>query len=687
MRPVAAAYRRFGPLAGRAASPDPFRNKTMSSTLSPSRSALAAAQQSQAERHWRSGVEHGRAGRWKEAEKAHARATRIAPGEPLFWVNLGQARRKLGDLDGAAEAAGRALEADPRSTLAAQLRLSVRLESNRFADAIVDVERIVSRGDAMHGTWLEYAIALDRVGRHREAVSAGLQALARKPDLFEAHVLLCNAFDPLGLHAEAVECLRTAVALRPGWEQGLGGILYHSLFACDWRRLDADLEALRAALAEPRAHDIGPFMFLSFGAGAAEQKRIFTEHAQRQWSGAKPLPPLVPPHGAPPAKLRVGYLSNDFNNHATATLLIQALEMQDRSRIEVRAYSYSNDDGTPLRRRIEAAFDAFVDVSTVTDAQAAQRIRDDGVEILVDLKGYTRHARPGILALRPAPIQAAWLGFPGTSGMSFIDYAIVDPVVVPPSKSDEFTEKLAWLPDCYQPNDRARTIGPAPGRAACGLPEDGFVFCCFNHTYKIRPEIFDVWCRLLRDVPASVLWLLESNARARENLEREAQARGIEAHRIVFAPRATTEAHLARLRHADLVLDTLPINAHTTASDALWAGAPIVTCVGDAFVGRVCASLLGAVGLPDLVTADLGAYESLARSLATEPAHLASIRDRLRVGRDRGALFDAERFARELDALLLRMAERWRAGLEPEHLPARAVTAAPGAEAPAAAER
>jgi predicted O-linked N-acetylglucosamine transferase (SPINDLY family) len=395
----------------------------------------------------------------------------------------------------------------------------------------------------------------------------------------------------------------------------------------------------------------------------------------------------VPPHGAPPAKLRVGYLSNDFNNHATATLLIQALEMQDRSRIEVRAYSYSNDDGTPLRRRIEAAFDAFVDVSTVTDAQAAQRIRDDGVEILVDLKGYTRHARPGILALRPAPIQAAWLGFPGTSGMSFIDYAIVDPVVVPPSKSDEFTEKLAWLPDCYQPNDRTRTIGPAPGRAACGLPEDGFVFCCFNHTYKIRPEIFDVWCRLLRDVPGSVLWLLESNARARENLEREAQARGIEARRIVFAPRATTEAHLARLQHADLVLDTLPINAHTTASDALWAGAPIVTCVGDAFVGRVCASLLGAVGLPDLVTADLGAYESLARSLATEPAHLASIRDRLRVGRDRGALFDGERFARELDALLLRMAERWRAGLEPEHLPARAVTAAPGAEAPAAAER
>jgi predicted O-linked N-acetylglucosamine transferase (SPINDLY family) len=329
-----------------------------------------------------------------------------------------------------------------------------------------------------------------------------------------------------------------------------------------------------------------------------------------------------------------------------------------------------------MRRRLEAAFDAFVDVSGLGDAEVARRIRDDGVEILVDLKGYTRHARTAILAMRPAPVQVEWLGFPGTTGAPFVDYAIVDPVVLPPSRADEFTEKLAFLPDCYQPNDRLRAIGAPPGRAACGLPGDGFVFCCFNPTYKIRPELFDVWCRLLRDVPGSVLWLLESNAQARANLLREAAARGVDPERLVFAPLVASEANLARLRHADLVLDTLPVNAHTTASDALWAGAPIVTVVGNAFAGRVCASLLAAVGLPELATADLAAYEALARALATDPARLASIRERLERARDASPLFDSARFARELDALLLRMAERHRAGLAPEHLPPRPVTVA-----------
>ena len=645
----------------------------MPSTISPPRPAPPAPVRAEAERHWRSGVEHARAGRWKEAEKAHARATRVAPGEPLYWINLGQARRRLGDLEGAIAAADRALEADPKSTLAAQLRLAARMERHRWSDAVEDAERVVRHPDATPGSWLEYALALDRAGRPRDAVSAALQALTRKPDLFEAYVVLCNAFDPLGLHVEAVECLRTAVALRPGWGQGLGGIVYHSLHACDWPRLDEDLDALRALLAQPGPHDFGPFMFLSFGADAATQKRVFAEHAQRQHGHVRPLPAPVPPRGAPPARVRIGYLSNDFHAHATATLLVQVLERHDRTKVEVRAYSYSVDDGSPLRRRIEAAFDAFVDVSGLSDAEAAQRIRDDGVEILVDLKGYTRHARTAIVAMRPAPVQVEWVGFPGTTGAAFVDYAIVDPVVVPLANADEFTEKLAWLPDCYQPNDRLREIGPAPGRAACGLPEDAFVFCSFNHTYKIRPALFDAWCRLLQAVPGSVLWLLESNAQARANLAREAVARGVDPARLVFAPLVPAEANLGRLGHADLVLDTLPVNAHTTASDALWAGVPIVTCVGDAFAGRVCASLLSAVGLPELATADLRAYEALALALATDPARLASVRERLRIGRERAPLFDSARFTRELEALYVRMAERWRAGLAPEHLPPRPV--------------
>jgi protein O-GlcNAc transferase len=349
-------------------------------------------------------------------------------------------------------------------------------------------------------------------------------------------------------------------------------------------------------------------------------------------------------------------------------LIAQVLELHDRRRVEVRLYSYGAGDASPMRRRIESAGDAFVELAGLSDREAAQRIRDDGVEVLVDLKGYTLNARTAILAMRPAPVQVAYLGFPGTMGADFIDYAIADPVVAPASMADAFAEKLAWLPDCYQPNDRLREIGPPPGRAACGLPEQGVVFCCFNHTYKLRPALFDRWCRLLARTPGSVLWLLQSNAQARANLLREAAARGIDAGRIVFAPVVPPAQNLGRLTHADLFLDTLPINAHTTASDALWAGVPVVTCPGDSFVGRVAASLLKAVGLDELVAPDLDAYEAVAHRLASDPARLAAVRTRLGAAREDAPLFDSARITRGLEDLYERMSARWRAGQEPAHL-------------------
>jgi predicted O-linked N-acetylglucosamine transferase (SPINDLY family) len=632
-----------------------------------------------ADRHWRGGLEHARAGRWKDAEKAYARAVRCVPGDPLYRVNLGQARRKLGDLGGALEQADAALRACPGDALATQLRLAVLLERHCFVDAVEAAGRVAARPDADHAHWFDYGVALDGAGRHRDAIGALMQAIVRKPDGFEAYVVMCNAFDRLGMHAEAVESLRTALVLRPGWGQALGGVVYQALHGCDWSRLDADLAALEATLARPGPHDFGPFMFLSFGASGAVQRRVFEDHARLHAGAVVPLPPPPASTAVRPARLRIGYLSSDFHLHATAVLLVEALERRDPARFEVRLYSHSRDDGSALRARITTACDAFVDVSGLSDREAAQRIRDDRVDVLVDLKGWTTGARTAVLAMRPAPVQVSWLGFPGTSGATFVDYAIVDPIVVPPGCSGEFTEKLAWMPECYQPNDSRREIGPAPGRAACGLPEDGVVLCCFNHTYKIRPEVFDVWCALLREVPGSVLWLLESNAQARANLVREAGARGVGAQRLVFAPMASHEAHLARLGHADLVLDTLPVNAHTTASDALWAGVPLVTCVGDAFVGRVAASLLHAVGLPELAVPDLAAYHALARALALDAPRRAALRARLAEARTRSALFDAERFARELEALFDRMSERHRAGLAPEHLPPRPVRA--GADA------
>lgn len=644
-------------------------------THSPRRASPAAANP-EAERHWRGGVEHARAGRWKDAEKAHARAVRAAPKEPLFWVNLGQARRKLGDLDGACAAAEEALRTDPSSKIAVQLRLATRLERHRYADAIEDAARVTREDGATHHQWADYGVALYQLGRHQEAVSALLRALACKPDFFEAHVALCNSFDRIGLHAEAVECLRTALMLKPGWGAGIVGAIYHSLFSCDWSHLDDDLHALTALLERPEPQDFGPFMFLSFGTDAAGQRRVFGDHARLNHAHELPFPRVDPSARPAGGRLRIGYLSNDFHQHATAMLLAQVIELHDRERFDVRLYSYGTADGSAMRRRLEAASESFVDVAGFSNREAAQRIRDDGIDILIDLKGYTLNARTAIMAMRPAPIQAAYLGFPGTMGADFIDYAIVDPVVAPPSMAEAFAEKLAWLPDCYQPNDRLREVGTPPGRHACGLPEQGFVFCCFNHTYKIRPSMFDIWCRLLAATPGSVLWLLQSNPQARGNLLREAQARGIDPSRLVFAPVVSSGENLARLTHADLFLDTLPVNAHTTASDALWSGVPLVTCAGDSFVGRVAASLLHAVGLPELAVADLAAYESLAAAIASDPARLAALKAHLERARSTAPLFDSALTTRGLEALYLRMAERWHAGLAPDHLQPRRLAAA-----------
>jgi predicted O-linked N-acetylglucosamine transferase (SPINDLY family) len=319
-----------------------------------------------------------------------------------------------------------------------------------------------------------------------------------------------------------------------------------------------------------------------------------------------------------------------------------------------------------MRARLMRAFDRFVDIRPLSHRAAAERIRDDAVDILIDLKGYTQHARPQIAAFRPAPVQVSYLGFPATMGAAFIDYVIVDDVVAPASAQPFFAEKLVHLPGCYQVNDRARAIAAsAPARADCGLPRAGFVFCSFNNTYKITPDFFACWMRLLAAVPDSVLWLLEANDLVARNLRREAQARGIDPARLVFAPRAPLAEHLARHRNADLFLDTLPCNAHTTASDALWAGLPVVTCAGSTFAGRVAGSLLTAMGMSDLIAASPAEYERTALALARDPRKLADLRARLSRARAASTVFDLPRTARHLEAAYARMWRRWCAGESP----------------------
>jgi predicted O-linked N-acetylglucosamine transferase (SPINDLY family) len=369
---------------------------------------------------------------------------------------------------------------------------------------------------------------------------------------------------------------------------------------------------------------------------------------------------------APKPKLRLGYLSADFHTHPTTALLAEVIELHDRARFETVAYSLGPDDGSAMRARIETAFDRFHDLAAPAPRAAAERIHRDGIDILIDINGFTRAGRVDIVAYRPAPIQVNYLGFPGTMGADFIDYIVADDFICPPGSDIHYTEAIARLPDCYQPNDRKRRVAPSPpSRHDCGLPDSGFVFCCFNNSFKIVPEVFDVWMALLRAVPDGTLWLIEDNALAKHNLGRAASARGIAPDRLVFAQRIAPELHLARHAHADLFLDTLPYNAHTTACDALWAGLPVVTCAGETFAGRVAGSLLRAVGLPQCIAGSLDDYRRLALALATDRAKLDALKRHLAAVRDTCALFDSRRYTPNLERLYEAMWQNWLAGKPP----------------------
>jgi protein O-GlcNAc transferase len=404
------------------------------------------------------------------------------------------------------------------------------------------------------------------------------------------------------------------------------------------------------------AFDSSPFAFLA----VCDDPQLHHDLAKAYVRNKAPLPasPLWRQRRARD-KIRIGYLSADFREHPVSYLIAEVIELHDRSRFEVFGISASANDGGEQRRRLEATFDAFVDVSAMTDTALARRIAEAEIDILVDLGGHTGDGRILALCHRPAPVQVTYLGYLGTSGAPFIDYAIVDAHVVPASDVHDYSEKLVYLPECYMCNDRKREIAErTPSRAECGLPEDGFVFCCFNNSYKINAPVFDIWMRLLRAVPGSVLWLRADNNWARASLQREATARGVAPQRLVFAERVGSNSeHLARHRVADLFIDTLPYNAHTAASDALWVGLPVLTCTGRSFAARVAGSLLHAIGLPELVTGSLPEYEAIALRLATYPVELRALRDRLACNRSTHPLFDTPSWTSHLEAAYQEM---WR---------------------------
>jgi predicted O-linked N-acetylglucosamine transferase (SPINDLY family) len=451
-----------------------------------------------------------------------------------------------------------------------------------------------------------------------------------------------------------------ACEIAPHTPYALSSLVWSALHCCDWRDLDARIRALRDQVR--RDIPAAPFTLLAVCDAPAEQLHCAARHVREALPAQ---PPLARATRSAPGRIRLVYLSADFHEHATAYLMARLFELHERSRFELIGVSYGPDDRSAMRERVVRAFDRFIDVREMSDAAAARTIAGLQPGILVDLKGHTAQSRLGILAHRPAPLQIAYLGYPGTSAAPFIDYLIADRVVIGAQEEDLYSEKIAYLPHSYQANDDTVVLAAAPPREALGLPPQAFVFCCFNAAYKLTPRFFDIWMRLLARLPASVLWLFDPGPAGVRNLRVAARTRGVEPERLIFASRVGHAQHLARQQRADLFLDTLPYNAHTTASDALWAGLPLVTCAGTTFAGRVAASLVMAAGLPELVTHSPADYEALALSLAREPQALARVREKLARNRAGAPLFDSARFCGDLERAYLQMWEIQQRGEAP----------------------
>ncbi|MGU3495342.1 tetratricopeptide repeat protein [Xanthobacteraceae bacterium A53D] len=586
-------------------------------------------------------------------------------GEAVFALAVAMTRAKE-DASAVNEVLARGLAAGAITVEEAAVRGTELFHQNGFANEAFALLRFASENKCRSpGCYVNYAILLNSRARKAEAATALQVALRLDPNDTTALTNLSQLLVDTKQYPEALAHLRKILQTRPEHAVANHGIAEISRHICQWKNT-ADEEVAMGALVARVAGRVPPFFILA----AHVPARVHLDIA-RAWCNGLRVPDVdrLPP--APPAdpsrRIRIGYLSSDLHSHATAFLAVELFELHDRERFEVFAYSHSPDDKSEMRARVVAAFDHFIEVGDMTDGEAARRIRADGIDILVDLKGYTKDSRNEILAMRPAPVQVNYLGFPGTMGADFVDYIIGDRFVTPLDKAHLYDEKIVQLPHAYQPNDSRRAIAPTvPSRAACGLPETGFVFCCFNNTYKITPDIFAVWMRLLEAVPDSVLWLFEANPSARDNLYYEASGMGVDPDRIVFAPRLKTAEHLARHVHADLFLDTMFYNAHTTASDALWAGVPLVTVMSEGFAGRVAASLLNAVGLPELVTESLADYEALALSLATDPERLAALKAHLATVHTTAPLFDAKAYTAGIETAFTRMHALRVAGKTPE---------------------
>jgi predicted O-linked N-acetylglucosamine transferase (SPINDLY family) len=631
-----------------------------------------SASAQKAHQHWERGVAKLKSKEWGAAHQCFDAAVKLQPNDPLYRLNAARCCLELARFEEALTHADRAAELEPGSEVAAFMRVRAMHRLHRNAEILQVLAAMPESQRGSREYWVAKGCALQNTGKHQEAIQAFMDALMFSMDDALSHYRMGISFYELELKEEASECFRTGLLLGLGHNalHVHGMLAYAERENCRWPQAaeqEAQLRSLVSAAPNNARIITAPFAHITLTDDPLHQLKACTLMSNT-WLDLKPV--VRPNRTGNPQRLRVGYLSNDLHQHATCVLMCEVFEHHDRDRFEVFAYSTGRDDGTAMRRRVIKAVEHFVDLQGKPDHQIAQRIADDDLDLLIDLKGYTAGNRMGVLARRPAPLQAAFLGFPGTTGAPFIDYIVGDPLVTPLSHAAYFSEHIAQMPLCYQPNDRQRPRPQPMTRAEVGLPENAVVLCGFNQAYKITPDVLDAWVDVLNDLPEAVLWLLDWHGQAKPHLLQELAKRGIGAERVFWAPRWDLGKHISRVRLADLFIDTWPCNAHTTASDALWAGLPVVSLMGETFASRVAGSLLNAVGLPELICTDVRQYRRTIVEIARDPARRQALRERLDQAREDSPLFDSERFTRDYEALMVRMIERMRTGMQPTHLSA-----------------
>ncbi|MDP8986443.1 MAG: tetratricopeptide repeat protein [Pseudomonadota bacterium] len=617
-----------------------------------------------ADAHHNRGNALGSLGRGDEALASYRRALSIQPSSTAALANCAEVLERLGRPQEALSVYDQWVAVQPDSESLGR-RGHLLLLLDRPVEALTSFERAAALQPDAAQVLDGLGMALLRLKRHEEALAAIERALRVDPSRAELLYRRAATLRTLRRHEDAARAFEAVLAAAPDHDYALGNLVQERLQSCDWAAHAENVQNIDHQVREGRKACIpGPFLCVS-------------DSAERQYQCATvfagdrlPMTQSATAHVRPVYghdRIRVAYVSGDFRDHPVSQLLAGVVETHDRRRFETIAISLQPEEQSPLGRRIRAAFDRVIDVGGRTDRDVAETMRRLEVDIAVDLMGLSGGSRPLIFAQRPAPVQVSYLGFPGTQGTSHLDYIVADRIVIPEADHVFYSENVVYLPGCFQPNDARREIAArTPTRAACGLPQEGFVFCCFNGHYKITPAVFDGWMRLLRAVEGSVLWLSQGSEPVVRNLRREALNRGVAPERLVFADRLPSMAdHLARYRLADLFLDTMPYNAHTTASDALWAGLPVLTLAGHSFASRVAASLLMALDLPELIAVDLDGYESMARRCAAHPALLGVFRSRLARNRLDSALFDTRRYCRHLETAYGIMRERAERGEKP----------------------